>query len=372
MLAPSHIIGGQFAYLFYSWLSGHVPSLGEAMLASAVAVVPDIDHRSSHIGRMFPWISGPLEYWTGHRTFTHSIFLLFLVWLFSIFFMPGGWSLAVISGLASHAVLDMMTPSGVAWFWPARARCVIPGDPKWRMESMGRGELAFCIVLALLVYPVLVAAERGVGVLGTVRDIVGDVESARSFYDGRKSDCEWWLDIRGQDNHAFKGVEGRFKIIGPYAGDGLIVSTEEGPRSICKADACDWYASKAVLMKGEPIETSVRQFYQTDVMLTELIDALLDLEKHGEVFLVGFIQGEGLIDEEPTIQASGEGIRLRYATLEQLARQPDGPVQASLIVQVRHSPGVQVPHPVARKEPVLEVPEREGLDPLLERYLPGG
>lgn len=372
MLAPTHLLGGHLFYLASAWFSGHVPNLPEAVLASAVALLPDIDHRSGTVGRLFPWLSGPIEYWTGHRTATHSVIALTVAGVLAYLFLSSGWSMAFISGLLSHSVLDMMTPSGVAWFWPARARCVIPGNPVWRIESMGRGELALAIVLALLTFPVLAAGEKGVGLLGTVRDIVGDVESARSYYDGRKSDCEWWLNISGQDNNAFKSVEGRFKIIGPYSGDGLILSTESGPRSICKADACDWYASKAVLEKGEAIETSVRQIHHADVQLSDLLDVLFELEEHGEVYLVGFIQGEGVVDDEPTIQASGEGIRLRYATLDQMAKQPDNLVSAGLTVQVRHSPGLEVPYPVISNEPVLEVPKDEELSPLLERYLPEG
>ncbi len=60
--------------------------------------------------------------------------------------LPFGYFLALVAGWVSHSVADMMTPSGVAWFWPARGRCLLPGNPRYRMEAMGKGELGFLAV----------------------------------------------------------------------------------------------------------------------------------------------------------------------------------------------------------------------------------
>lgn len=371
MLAPTHMIGGQFAYLFASWMTGHIPTLPEAALAAVVALMPDVDHGSGTVGRYFPWLSRPLEYWTGHRTATHSVIALALAAVLCWLFVPPGWSMAIIAGLSSHAILDMMTPSGVAWFWPARARCVIPGDQRWRMQAMGKGELAFAIILFVLSTPVLLAAERGVGLLGTVRDIVGDIESARQHYDARKSEANWWLKIEGQDNQRFVPVEGRYRVIGPYKSDGLILKTPEGPVSVCLADDCDWYAGRAVLERGEPIETTTRQISAEGATVPELLDSLKPLEQAGDVFLLGSIRGEGFDDDEPTIQSSGDVISLRYATLGQLQKQQGEVERANLLVQVRHEPGVGVPEPgPLQQRDEVEERDLESIDPLLEGYLP--
>ena len=55
------------------------PALAEGSLwhivpmALASALLPDLDHPQSLLGRQLPWISGPLSRLFGHRGFTHSL-----------------------------------------------------------------------------------------------------------------------------------------------------------------------------------------------------------------------------------------------------------------------------------------------------------
>ena len=55
------------------------PALADASLwhivpmALASALLPDLDHPRSLLGRQLPWISGPLSRLFGHRGFTHSL-----------------------------------------------------------------------------------------------------------------------------------------------------------------------------------------------------------------------------------------------------------------------------------------------------------
>lgn len=364
MLAPTHVIGGQFAYLSAAWWVGHEPALAEALVAGAAALAPDLDSRSGVVGRWVPWLSGAIEHWVGHRTATHSVLALVAVIALS-WQLPAGFTMAVVAGFASHALLDMMTPGGVAWFWPARARCVLPGDARWRMEAMGKGELVFAVVLAVLTWPTLVAADRGVGLLGSVRDAIGDVAQARQHYDAHKSEAAWWLKVDGQDNRAYAPVEGRYRVIGPYRSDGLIVETPDGPRTVCRADACDWYAGRAVLERGEVERTTTRRISAESAATDDLLAALEPLREAGRVYLLGELRGESLRSDEPTVQVSGDRARLRFATPAQLEKQGEGLESVELTIQVRHQPGREVPEPGP-----LAVSESDGIDERLRRYLP--
>src|SRR5690242_2005506 len=112
MIAPSHLVFGQFAYFCVAVALGHRPHPAEATLAALAALLPDLDRRSSLLGRWLPWISGPLEYWVGHRTATHSVLASVLVGVLAAS-LPAGVGIALGAGFASHAIADMMTPAGV-------------------------------------------------------------------------------------------------------------------------------------------------------------------------------------------------------------------------------------------------------------------
>ena len=363
MLAPTHLLAAHLAYLSASWWVGHEPAVPEAAVAVAAGLAPDIDTRSSVAGRLAPWLSAPLERATGHRTVTHSglavLVVAALAWP-----LPPGYTLAVVAGFASHGILDMMTPGGVAWFWPARARCVLPGNPRWRMEAMGRGELAFAVILAALSAPALAAAERGVGILGSVRDAMGDVAEARRHYDAHRGEAVWHLALEGQDNRRFEPVEGRYRIIGPYRADGFIVAAEGGPVSVCRAEACDWYAERAVIERGAERAATTRRLTAEDTDRAAVAEALAPLEQAGRVYLRGELTGE-VAAAPPVIEATGEGAELHYATPDQLHAAADEIEALRAWVQVRHEPGRPVPE-LRRPEPEPEpaLPER------LERHLP--
>ena len=96
----------------------------KALLETATGVfigslLPDIDHPQSVIGRIVPFISGPLYSTVGHRTLTHSFFFMFsIAFLLSVFgkiFLAYG----LIIGITSHILLDMVSIGyGVAFLYP--------------------------------------------------------------------------------------------------------------------------------------------------------------------------------------------------------------------------------------------------------------
>lgn len=97
-----------------------------AGLASGVgALLPDIDMPGSIISRfLFPLRIVVALFKVAHRGMTHSILALLMValvcWLgflarpeYSLYF------LCFAIGYASHMIADMLTPAGIAIFWPA-------------------------------------------------------------------------------------------------------------------------------------------------------------------------------------------------------------------------------------------------------------
>lgn len=231
MLTPTDLIAAQTAYLSGCLVALHVPRLAEALLALGASLVADLDSRQSHVGRLFPFLSEPLEHWVGHRTATHSLLAQAIVGTAAYFFLPFGFFLALVAGWVSHSVADMMTPSGVAWFWPSRVRCVLPGNEKYRMKVMGWGELTFAGGMALTGAIFMLLAEAGEGAGGLIRSAIGDIAAAREQYDAEKGRNAWTLRVEGRDNRSFEALDGECQVRGPWRENGFILDSDQGHRA---------------------------------------------------------------------------------------------------------------------------------------------
>ena len=128
MMAGSHVVVGLAAW---TWVASHLglPSLDPMALGLAAigALLPDIDHPSSWVGRRLRLISRPLAATIGHRGVTHSavavlVCLIILHWR--------GFHHATIDplvvGYLSHLTADVLTTSGVRLAWPSPRRQAIP------------------------------------------------------------------------------------------------------------------------------------------------------------------------------------------------------------------------------------------------------
>ncbi len=137
------------------------PALADASLwhivpmALVSALLPDLDHPRSLLGRQLPWISGPLSRLFGHRGFTHSLLAVGMgVWglaqVEAPWLLSGAVKDALIVGYLSHLLGDWLTPMGIPLLWPWRRRFRLPGLP---LKSGGGYERAFCLLtLALAGY----------------------------------------------------------------------------------------------------------------------------------------------------------------------------------------------------------------------------
>lgn len=86
------------------------------------ALLPDIDHPSSYIGRRLKLISYLLYKSFGHRTITHSLLLWTLLLIFSPIFHQGltygVFCISLYGGVVSHIILDLVSPIGVPVLYP--------------------------------------------------------------------------------------------------------------------------------------------------------------------------------------------------------------------------------------------------------------
>ena len=364
MLTPTHLVTAQTAFLSGSIMTGHAPILAEASVALMAALIPDLDSHRSYVGRMLPFISSPLEHQFGHRTLTHSLMAQITVGALAYLLLPFGYFLAIVCGWLSHILADMMTPAGVCWFWPSRVRCVIPGNVKYRIDSMGQGELVFLLMMALIGLLLKPLAGTGLGTMGLIRSAIGNIASARQDYDAQKGANAWSLEVKGRDNRSYGDIAGTYPVIGPYRENGFILDTPEGPRSLCLNSVCDWYGEHASLIKGKAEITTTTSIEQDLTDTTALISALAPMRTVGKVYLLGTLKVKRIPAKPPTIETTTENVTLHYANPALLETWGNRSLsEVNITIQVRHAPGVQVPE--------IEKVKGEGreLHPLLEKWL---
>lgn len=153
MQGYNHVAGGVvFTGIFASFHDVNVFSQPSLIGATVFcALLPDVDHVSSTIGKVFYPIASYLNTRFGHRTITHSL-IFFACFLCAIWLLPRGYFVCCGYAFGSHLLFDMCTRSGVPLLYPfSRRPFVLPANPGMRLSSTDhRGELVVLAVFILI------------------------------------------------------------------------------------------------------------------------------------------------------------------------------------------------------------------------------
>ena len=128
MMARSHLLVGAAAWVLTA-PALHLPALdvGELALAMGGALLPDLDHPKSWVGRRTRPVSTVVGAVLGHRGVTHSaVALLALAALLAHAGAARATSAAIAVGYLSHLAADMLTPQGLRLAWPLRRTWCLP------------------------------------------------------------------------------------------------------------------------------------------------------------------------------------------------------------------------------------------------------
>lgn len=83
------------------------------------SILPDIDTPKSYLGHKFKFISTVINESFGHRTFTHSILVITVLFLISVLiFGMNAFIVGLMLGALFHSLGDMTTAYGVAAIYP--------------------------------------------------------------------------------------------------------------------------------------------------------------------------------------------------------------------------------------------------------------
>lgn len=128
MLAGSHVAIGAAAWMVAAPHLGLSPVSPTGLaVAAGSALLPDVDHPKSWVGRRVRPLSTMLAQWLGHRGVTHSLFaVIACTWLLASHGLPHLVCAAVTIGYLSHLAADLLTPAGLRLAWPLGATFSLP------------------------------------------------------------------------------------------------------------------------------------------------------------------------------------------------------------------------------------------------------
>ncbi|MEI4768721.1 metal-dependent hydrolase [Psychrobacillus sp. FJAT-51614] len=143
MTGNTHIVGGIAASLAFAQVSHYDPVI---LLGAGVvgALIPDICHGGSTIGRKLPIVSKVINTIFGHRSFTHSLLFLFLIEvLLTTFLKNESVTVGILVGMVSHYILDMATKNGIKLLFPLKVTIRFP------LTTKTGGKIEYLVFAAL-------------------------------------------------------------------------------------------------------------------------------------------------------------------------------------------------------------------------------
>ena len=128
MMARSHAVIGAAAWLAAAPMLGQPGLRADVLLLAVIgALLPDVDHPRSWVGRRTRPLSTVIAATLGHRGITHSaLAVIGMAMLLTAAGLRHGAVAAVGVGYLSHLAADLLTPRGLRLLWPLRGTWGIP------------------------------------------------------------------------------------------------------------------------------------------------------------------------------------------------------------------------------------------------------
>jgi inner membrane protein len=301
------------------------------------AVIPDIDHPKSVIGKIFYFISAPIERKYGHRTVTHSFIgwavftiifaflILFGIWILDIVWKLGfgywnlapRWIASFSISYMSHLILDMFNRRGSQLFWPDPSRDVIPKNPKFRPESGSRAEPLIFIILVFLVFLALPISRYGIS--SSLRWLLATPGAAIEEFKELKTHS--YLEFSGIFQETKEQVEGSAEILDVDKAR-LVILYNGNLYTISDELAADIIASHVrVKRTNVPIKIERREFKDEsrEYLLSQipsgaLVTGTVHLPEGMEIKFPAYASSYKQMEQK------GSNLILSYATKEQIEK----------------------------------------------------
>ena len=320
MTLGTHVAFASVLYLGGATLFGYKPDAVGWLLAVVASLLPDADLPPSKIGRLFWFLSVPLERRFGHRTITHSAIGMMAVALLAapLWLIKPLYFWCVVGGYGSHLWIDMLNIRGVDLFWPSPLRLVTPGNRNWRMQVGSKAEmvlLSTLLVLAAALYPL-----SHMGFRDALQALLKSFDIAVEQYQ-RQIGTHWYdLELVASDNLTLARVTCRCPVVGLWKG-GLVVLQDGQPRAVGKSQQNhNLLPITGRLIEGEPLTVQAERVEMKGRTLRWLLSKVDQRRVYfinGEV-QTGRIEPVANIELYQPVAYSGQTMTLRYARAQEL------------------------------------------------------
>lgn len=215
MTGPTHIA---IALTF-----GILAGAGKPQLAvmAAGAIMPDLDHPQSFVGRVFFPVSIPLNQWLGHRGAFHSFWLWGLICLCGLLWTP---AYLIGAGGLLHILADCATVSGVRGFAPWSEKLFVMFRRSWRIKSGSSHEIVVLVIFGMIAW-----AGGYMGAVGGIQALIGHITGApKIMFEEYQTKGLQKCHVKGKFRWA-SGVieEGKWLIIGTEGQSGLAMQGDD-------------------------------------------------------------------------------------------------------------------------------------------------
>ncbi|RMF47869.1 MAG: hypothetical protein D6750_08535 [Bacteroidetes bacterium] len=257
----------------------------QLFLVTVSALIPDIDHSGSFLGRFLRLR------WFRHRGFTHSLAATLLLGLFAPF--------PIVLGYFLGWFLDMFTVAGVQIFWPLPDRWAI--FPGLRITTGSRKESLFCFFLIFLALVLTITPpDPSLAIAGLTRQLLLVNHQAL----GVEATCLLpWGQLVHLKGLAIGNLEGGLVVVP----DRLILGYREGH---CRPERIRYTRDSRRIERRSAQVLRKGCYYW------------------GSAVLLG---GGQLLERPPFLEIRGDSVRFRYASAEEVAEVLDFADYVSLI-----------------------------------------
>ena len=332
MTSPTHIAFAESLYLLILTPSGVPLDSRSAIITAFVSILPDIDLPTSWLGRIFFFISEPIERVFGHRSLTHSMLfalcagtIIYIIEDFKLFY-PHTTSLFLMA-YSSHIILDTCTIQGVKMFYPISSRdCVFPYDPRspysYRMKSGSKADTILFFFFVALLIPLYIFASSGFERLIRVTQKTPQA-ALRDYYELSTSHVVY-ADIDAVNTLTHERINGRFELVGIRDPNTLLFSSGTNVYTLGENPAMDNFMSNSVVcIPGPAAKTSVITINLSGQLLSSLKNFTSQVE---QTRFFGSLEADQRVeipqnfDRFNTISSYGSILKFDHATYDDILK----------------------------------------------------